>query len=71
MSTKSAVTQLIYSFRTADKFAAGLPEVLRDRVNLAAENNRRRVNSEMIARIDGSLDLESKYEEIRQLNRYL
>lgn len=47
--------------------------------HLAAEKNLRRksrtalgsMNGEMVARIDGSLDLESKYEEMRQLNRYL
>lgn len=71
MPAESETAQITYNSRTVDKFALRLPEGLRDRINLAAENNHRSMNSEMIARIDGSLDLEGKYEEMRQLNRYL
>lgn len=71
MPTKSATAQMLYNSRTADKFVLRLPEGLRDRINLAAKKNHRSMNGEMIARIDGSMDLEHKYEEMRQLNCYL
>lgn len=71
MPTKSETALMPYNSRTADKFVLRLPEGLRDRINLAAENNHRSMNGEMIARIDGSLDLEERYEEMRQFNRYL
>ncbi|XVO89385.1 Arc family DNA-binding protein [Pseudomonas palleroniana] len=57
--------------RTADKFLLRLPEGLHDQINLAAEKNHRSMNGEIIARIDGSLELERKYEEMRQLNNFL
>lgn len=60
-----------YNSRTADKFVVRLPDGLRERINEAAGNNHRSMNSEIIARIDGSLDLERKYEEMRQLNSFL
>jgi hypothetical protein len=71
MPTKTATAQMPYNSRTADKFVLRLPEGLRDRINLAAENNHRSMNGEIIARIDSSLDLEDKYEEMRRFNSYL
>lgn len=71
MSTQPAPAQVRYDSRTADKFVLRLPEGLRDRINQAAESNHRSMNGEMVARIDGSLDLERKYEEMRQLNSFL
>lgn len=71
MPTKTATAQMPYNSRTADKFVLRLPEGLRDRINLAAENNHRSMNGEIIARIDSSLDLEEKYEEMRRFNSYL
>ncbi len=60
-----------YNSRTADKFVVRLPDGLRERINEAAEKNHRSMNGEIVARIDGSLDLEQKYEETRQLNNFL
>jgi len=60
-----------YNSRTADKFVVRLPDGLRERINEAAENNHRSMNGEIVARISGSLDLERKYEEMRQLNSFL
>jgi hypothetical protein len=55
----------------ADKFVVRLPDGLRDRINETAKNNHRSMNSEIVARIDRSLELEQKYEEMRQLNSFL
>lgn len=66
MTTKHA-----YNSTTADKFLVRLPEGLRERINEASEKNHRSMNGEIVARIDGSLDLERKYEELRQLNSFL
>lgn len=71
MPTPSSTAQMLSNSRTADKFVLRLPEGLRDRINLEAGKNHRSMNGEIIARIDRSLDLEDKYEEMRQLNRYL
>ncbi len=71
MQTTSLQAEAVYDSRTADKFVLRLPEGLRARISQVAETNHRSMNGEMVARIDGSLDLESKYEEMRQLNRYL
>ena len=71
MPTTSAPAQVLYNSRTAEKFVLRLPAGLRDRINQAAQSNHRSMNGEMLARIDGSLDLEEKYEEMRQVNRYL
>lgn len=71
MQTTSQKTEAVYDSRTADKFVLRLPEGLRARISQVAEKNRRSMNGEMIARIDGSLDLEAKYEEMRKLNQYL
>lgn len=60
-----------YNSRTADKFVVRLPDGLRERISVAAGTNHRSMNGEIVARIDGSLDLEQKYEELRQLNRFL
>nr|WP_253485733.1 Arc family DNA-binding protein [Pseudomonas fluorescens] len=60
-----------YNSRTADKFVVLLPDGLRGRISEAAENNHRSMNGEIVARIDGSLDLERKYEEMRHLNNFL
>lgn len=71
MPTQPAPAPVRYDSRTADKFVLRLPEGLRDRINQVAESNHRSMNGEMVARIDGSLDLERKYEEMRQLNSFL
>lgn len=72
MSRKSESTLMESSnSKTADKFVVRLPDGLRERISEAAENNYRSMNGEIVARIDGSLDLERKYEEMRQLNRFL
>lgn len=62
---------MLYNSRTAEKFVLRLPAGLRGRINQAAQSNHRSMNGEMLARIDGSLDLEEKHEEMRQFNRYL
>lgn len=71
MPTTSASAQMLYNSRTAEKFVLRLPAGLRAQINQAAQSNHRSMNGEMLARIDGSLDLEEKYEEMRQFNRYL
>jgi hypothetical protein len=72
MPSKSEPTLMAsYNSRTADKFVVRLPDGLRGRISEAAENNHRSMNGEIVARIDGSLDLERKYEEMRQLNNFL
>lgn len=60
-----------YNSRTADKFVVRLPDGLRESINQVAEKNHRSMNGEIVARIDGSLDLERKYEEMRLLNSLL
>lgn len=55
----------------ADKFVVRLPQGLRERINEASGKNHRSMNGQIVARIDGSLDLERKYEEMRQLNSLL
>lgn len=54
-----------YDSRTVDKFVLRLPEGLRDQISQAVESNHRSMNGEMVARINGSLDLERKYVEMR------
>lgn len=71
MPTQPTLAPERYDSRTADKFVLRLPQGLRDQISQAAEINHRSMNGEMVARIDGSLDLERKYEEMRQLNRFL
>ena len=71
MSTKSGTPQMHYSSKIADKFVVRLPDGLRDRINVAAEENHRSMNGEILARICGSLDFENKYEEMRQFNSLL
>lgn len=70
-SKSESILMASYNSRTADKFLVRLPEGLRERISVAADTNHRSMNGEIIARIDGSLDLEQKYEEMRQLNRFL
>lgn len=60
-----------YNSRNADKFVLRLVEGLRDRISSAADANHRSMNSEILARLDGSLDLERKYTEMRLLNTFL
>jgi len=73
MPSKSELTlsPSSYNSRTADKFVIRLPDGLRERISEAADSNHRSMNGEIIARIDGSLDLERKYDEMRQLNDFL
>ncbi len=70
-SKSESILMASYNSRTADKFVVRLPDGLRGRISEAAENNHRSMNGEIVARIDGSLDLERKYEEMRQLNNFL
>ena len=48
-------TNLAYSSRTADKFVVRLPEGMRDRIAEVARNPHRSMNSEIIARLEQSL----------------
>jgi len=68
---KKPVSVSSYDSRTADKFVVRLPDGLRERINEASELNHRSMNGEIVARISGSLDLERKYDEVRQLNHFL
>lgn len=45
-----------YSSRTADKFVVRLPEGMRSRIGEVAKGNHRSMNSEIIARLENSLD---------------
>ncbi len=44
-----------YSSRTADKFVVRLPDGMRDRIAEVARNQHRSMNSEIIARLESSL----------------
>lgn len=44
-----------YSSRTADKFVVRLPDGMRDRIAEVARNQHRSMNSEIIARLENSL----------------
>lgn len=46
---------LAYSSRTADKFVVRLPEGMRDRIAEVARDQHRSMNSEIIARLESSL----------------
>lgn len=48
--------QAIYSSRTADKFVVRLPDGMREKVAQAARNTHRSMNSEIIARLEESLN---------------
>ncbi|KUM44154.1 Arc family DNA-binding protein [Pseudomonas sp. EpS/L25] len=54
------MTQAIrsYSSRTADKFVVRLPEGMRERIADVARNHHRSMNSEIIARLEQSLQQE-------------
>ncbi len=47
-----------YSSRTADKFVVRLPDGMRDRIAEVARNQHRSMNSEIIARLENSLQQE-------------
>ena len=42
-----------------DKFMLRLPDGMRDRIRVAAEANNRSMNAEIVARLEGSLELEA------------
>ncbi len=46
---------IAYSSRTADKFVVRLPEGMRDRIAEVARDQHRSMNSEIIARLESSL----------------
>lgn len=48
--------QAIYSSRTADKFVVRLPDGMRERIAEAARTHHRSMNSEIIARLEVSLN---------------
>jgi hypothetical protein len=48
--------QAVYTSRTADKFVVRLPDGMRERVAEVARRNHRSMNSEIIARLDESLE---------------
>jgi plasmid stability protein len=51
--------QAIYSSRTADKFVVRLPDGMRDRIAEVARNHHRSMNSEIIARLEQSMQQEA------------
>lgn len=51
------VKQAVYSSRTADKFVVRLPDGMRERIAEVARNHHRSMNSEIIARLEKSMDL--------------
>ncbi|HZJ95031.1 MAG TPA: Arc family DNA-binding protein [Thiopseudomonas sp.] len=53
MKTKKNVA---YSSRTADKFVVRLPEGMRDRIAEVARAQHRSMNSEIVARLESSLE---------------
>lgn len=48
--------QAIYSSRTADKFVVRLPDGMRERIADVAKESHRSMNSEIIARLEASLN---------------
>lgn len=46
----------VYSSRTADKFVVRLPDGMRERITEVAKENHRSMNSEIIARLQNSLE---------------
>ena len=50
--------QATYSSRTADKFVVRLPDGMRERIADVAKNHHRSMNSEIIARLEQSLERE-------------
>lgn len=57
--------------RTADKFVVRLPDGLRHRIFDASVINRRSMNSEVVSRLDRSLDLDQELEHQKNLVRIL
>ena len=51
--------QAIYSSRTADKFVVRLPDGMRDRIAEVARLHHRSMNSEIIARLEQSMQQEA------------
>jgi len=51
--------QVIYSSRTADKFVVRLPDGMRDRIAEVARTHHRSMNSEIIARLEQSMQQEA------------
>ncbi|MNB61172.1 Arc-like DNA binding domain protein [compost metagenome] len=49
--------QAVYSSRTADKFVVRLPDGMRERIAEVARTHHRSMNSEIIARLERSMDL--------------
>jgi len=54
----STARKIAYTSRTADKFVVHLPSGMRDRIAEVARNNHRSMNSEIIARMEQSLNQE-------------
>lgn len=52
--------QAIYSSRTADKFVVRLPDGMREKIAEKARTHHRSMNSEIIARLEGSIIQEDK-----------
>jgi plasmid stability protein len=48
--------QAVYSSRTADKFVVRLPDGMRERIAEVARTHHRSMNSEIIARLEKSMD---------------
>lgn len=55
--------QAVYSSRTADKFVVRLPDGMRERIAEVARNHHRSMNSEIIARLERSLNDPTQAEE--------
>ena len=51
--------QAIYTSRTADKFVVRLPDGMRDRIADVARHHHRSMNSEIIARLEQSMQQEA------------
>jgi hypothetical protein len=48
--------QAVYTSRTADKFVVRLPDGMRERIAEVARNHHRSMNSEIIARLEESIN---------------
>ncbi|MGN7495926.1 Arc family DNA-binding protein [Pseudomonas lactis] len=71
MPPKNGTVQAISNSRTADKFVVRLSDGLRARIADKARGNHRSMNSEILARLDESMELEQLYNEQRVMNEYL
>lgn len=56
--------QAVYTSRTADKFVVRLPDGMRERIAEVARNHHRSMNSEIIARLEQSINQEQNVEAI-------